>query len=582
MALVLGMAAAILLAVGSAVPVVDGASRGYSSTALLVVLSVLPMALVAVCLLRGRPVTVIGVLAGAAAIAPGRAILDMQLLTDPSSAARPELYRSVVFAMPGPAAGLWLLLAGHVATVAAGVVGLRALGPRSEPDARGGVSSGDARGLLLAGVFAAAVAAVGVMMKPFSTDDAFLPAGSAFESPALVLAGCLVLAFGLVVAAGLATSSGTTAIATGGLLGLAVAAVAVAVPNLVSGLAVTGVGLSAGPIVMLVGVAGLLVVARISTTGDRHAGETDDMARRVRSLSADAVERADGAGEAGEARLPGLRRLWTATGVLAVLTAAASLAGALTAQVVVVDGLPSPNSPSQWVLVVAGLLVGALGVAMFVPTLAGKVRPALSVCWAGVPLAATAVMTTAITASELGAAGLSPGPGVLWAALAVVGAVATACCSVVAGMVERDSGDAAEGDRPGPNLITPLVAGGILAVGGFGVPSILATDYVEPTLWSDFGTPSWGLLVAMLTVLGVCVLAPRCRPARATALLTGATCLAGLRVAELPLTMGIDGIHAGVGWWLALGCAAALLIATGIAPRTAPASVNRVTSAGRH
>jgi len=567
MALGLGVTAAVLLSLGAAIPVVADATRGYSSTAMLIALAILPIALVVVFVLRGRLVTAVGVLAGAAALAPGRAILDAQFLADPSAAARPELYRTEVFAVPGPGVGLWLLLAGHVATIAAGIVAVRALGPRSDSNEFGAGPGLNTRGLLLTATFAATVAAVGAMMRPFSTDDAFLPVGSAFESPGVVLAGCLVLAIALPVAAGLATSSGAVGLPTGGLLGLAAAVVAVALPNLVSGLVVDGLSVASGPIVMLVGAVGLVIVAFVAAgrapVGDRVSTGGVDGERLAEVVT--------GGDEAGVANLPGLRRLWFVTGVLAVVTAALSLVGALTSQVLIVGDLPGPESPWRWLLLVAGLLVGVPGLALFAPKLATVVRPALSVCWAGVPLAGTAVLTTAITATELRAAGLTPGPGVLWTALAIVAAVATACCSVVAGMVERDSEDIAESaDRPSPNATTPLVAGGILAIGGFGAPSILASDYVEPALWSNFGTPSWGLLLALVTVLGACFLAPKCRPARATALLAGATCVAGLRVAQYPLTDGVNGAHAGAGWWLALGCAVALLVATALAARPGP------------
>jgi hypothetical protein len=538
-ALVLGALAALLLTLGSVVPVVTGAVRGYASAPLLIVLAVAPMVLVGAFLMRGRQAAAVGVLAGFAALAPGRAVLDLQFVADPSLASRPELYGPEVFALPGPDAGLWLLLAGHVLVVAAGVVGVRAIGSRPEPGSAG-------RGLLPIGLVAAGVAAIGVMMAPFSGDDAFLPAGSAFERPALVLTGCLLLAFALPAAAGLAISSGTGGLSMGGLLGLGLAAATVALPELVSGLAVPRIGLSAGPIVVLVGALGFVVVAFLPGEGN-PAGVADD--------------------EAGEASLPGSPRLRMTTGALALVTMLAAIAGTFTTQVVVAGGLPGPESPSRWLLLVAGLLVGVLGAAMFVPGLAPAVRPVLSVAWAGVPLAATAVLTIAITATELGA-GLSPGQGVLWTSVAVVAAVATACLSVVAGMVERDDSEEAAELMPGPNMVTPLVAGGILAIGGFGTPSIVAPDYVEPALWSNFGTPSWGLLLALLTVLGACFLAPRSRPARATALLAGATCLAALRVLALPLTGDqIPGVHAGVGWWLALGCVVALAIATVLAPR---------------
>jgi len=407
------------------------------------------------------------------------------------------------------------------------------------------------RGGLVFGMFAAVLAAVGVMMAPFTSSDAFLPAGSAFESPALVLTGSLLLAFALPVAAVLLAGSGA-AVARGGLLGLGLAAAVAGLPNLVSGLSLPGVRLSAGPILVLVGAAGLIAAAFLpgATTDDP---DTDD--------------------EAGEVALPGIRRLRVVTGVLAVLTAAAAIAGALTPQVVLAPGIDGPQSPSRSAFLLAGVLVGVLGLLMFTATPAGYVRPALSVAWVVVPLAGTAVLTMAITATELGA-GLTPGPGVLWTALAIVGSAATACCSVVAGMVERDeTTDPAsafgEGQAvPGGSLLTPLVAAGILAIGAFGTPSIVAADYVEPALWSTFGTPSWGLLVALLTVLGACVLAPRCRPARAAALLAGAACVAGVRAAELPLAGDeIAGARAGLGWWLAIGCALALVIAAAMAAR---------------
>ncbi|GHF87973.1 hypothetical protein FHX82_000962 [Amycolatopsis bartoniae] len=538
-ALVLGALATLLLALGSVLPVVDGAVRGYPSAPLLIVLAVAPLALAGAFLLSGRVAAAAGVFAGVAALVPGRAVLDLQFIADPSAASRPELYRPEVFALPGAGVGLWLLLAGHVATVAAGIVAVRALGPR--PD-----SGSTERGLLPVGLVAAGVAAIGVMMAPFSGNDAFLPVGSAFERPTLVLTGCLLLAFALPAAAGLAISSGSAALSMGGLLGLGLAAATVALPELVSGAVVTGLGVSAGPVVVLVGALGLVVVAFLPSEGQPVAVSDD---------------------EAGEAKLPGSPRLQRVAGVLGVLTMLAAIAGTFTDQVIVTGELGGPQSPSRWLLLVAGLLVGVLGVAMFVPRLAPVLRPVLSVAWVGVPLAATAVLTTAITASELGA-GLSPGPGVLWTSVAAATAVAVAVVSVIAGMVERDDSDESLDVLLGPNMITPLVAGGILAVGGFGTPSIVAPDYVEPALWSNFGTPSWGLLLALLTVLGACFLAPRSRPARATALLAGATCVAALRVLALPLTGDqIPGAHAGVGWWIALGCVVALAIATVLAPR---------------
>lgn len=536
-ALALGVVAAVLLALGASVPVVTGAAPGFPSAPLLIALALAPMAVVVVFLLRGMTKAAAGVLAGAAALVPGRLAIDLEFLIDPSATGRPELYRPLVFALPGPAAGIWLLLAGLVATAAAGAFAV-AVG-RSRPESRDG-----GRARMVTGLLGAVVAAMGVVMTPFSSDDAFLPVGSAFERPAAVLAGCLLLAFALPVAAALSSTSAAET-ARGGLLGLAVGTAALGLPNLVAASTVSGLHPSPGPVFVLVGT-GVLVIAAF-LRGGRKAGF--------------AAGPMDEGSEAGVASLPGSSRLRVATGVLGLATMLTAFVGALTPQVEVAGGIPGPQSPSRWLLLAAGLLVGVPAVTLFVPRLAANFRPVLSVAWAGVALAATAVLTTAITASELGA-GLGPGPGVPWTAVAVVCAASTACCSVVAGMVERDDEEEGTDQAPGPNLLTPLLAGGILAIGAFGTPAIVAADYTEPALWPAFGTPSWGLLIALLTVAGACLLAPRCRPARAAALLAGAAGVAALRVVAVPLTAGlIPGAHAGVGWWLAVGCALALVLA---------------------
>lgn len=536
LALGLGALAAVLLALGALVPVVAGAVPGFASAPLLIVLALAPMVLVTVFLARGRSVAAVGVLAGTAALAPGRLVIDLEFLTDPSATARPELYRPEVFALPGPAAGIWLLLAGLVATAAAGGFALRAVGVRSDGRA--------SREVLLTALLGAMVAAVGVMMAPFSSDDAFVPVGSAFESPVLVLAGCLLMAFALPVAAAFSITSGTE-LTQGGLLGLGIGAATLALPNLVSGLAVPALGLAAGPVVMLVGTAGLVAVALVCRR-DAFTGSAQESI------------------EPGEASLPGSSRLRVVAGVLGLLTMVTALVGTLLPSVMISD-LPGPHSPARWLLFVAGLLVGVLGLTMFVPRLAESLRPALSVSWSGVALAATAVLTTAITASELGA-GLGPGPAVPWIAMSVVFAGATACCSVVAGMVERDDGEEPEELVPGPALLIPLLAGGLLAIGAYGMPSIVSPDYTEPALWSNFGTPSWGLLIALFTVLGVTWLALRSRPARASALLAGAAAVTLLRLLALPLAGGqIPGAHAGLGWWLTLVCAIAFAVAAAVA-----------------
>ncbi|MFF5986409.1 hypothetical protein [Prauserella flavalba] len=540
--------AAVLLAAGAVVPVVEGAEPGFAAAPLLIVLAVLPVAVAGAFAARGRPAVAAGALVAVAVLAPGRAVLDLQFLVDPSVAVRPELYLAKDLLLHPVAAGLWLLLAGHVATAVAGLLAFRAT--RGAEQDGGDETAGWRQRWLLVVVVAAVVAAIGLLMAPFGSTDVYLLARNAFEGPAVALTGYLLIACALPLFAALAVTSGNGGFARGGLLGLGIGVVTLAVPSLVAGVVLDAADLGAGPIVALAGAAGLLAVA-----GTRPAGEPD------------AGPEAD---EAAEARVPGRSRLLAATGVLAVVTAAAACLGATTAQLTTNGALPAPESPARWVLLVAGLLVGALGLAMFVPGVARVFRPALSVAWAGVLLAGTAVLDTAITAT--GVAGtLETGPGVLWTWLAMVAAAITACCSVVAGIVERedDEGYDREGGETGlagVNMLTPLAAAGVLAVAAFGTPVIVAPDYEAAGLWSAFGTPSWGLLAATLTVLGAVVLAPRSRPAPAVALLGGAACLLGLHAATLPLSSGdIEGATAGIGVWLALAGIVALIIAAVIA-----------------
>ncbi|MEU6640914.1 hypothetical protein ABZ863_00005 [Saccharomonospora sp. NPDC046836] len=544
--------AAVLLAAGAVVPVVEGAARGFGSAPLLIVLALLPVVLAAAAAARGRHASAAGVLAGAAALAPGRAVLDLQFAADPSVAVRPELYLPADLLEHSAASGLWFLLGGQVAALVAGALAVRAyrLAEDRDDSEEDGAVRWRQRWLLVV-VVAAGIAAIGVLMAPFSSADVYLLARNAFEGPAVALTGYLLIGCALPLAAALVVTSGNGEFARGGLAGLAAAALALALPGLIAGMTVDGLSVTAGPIVALAGVAGLVAV--VST---RPAAEAPDEPT---------------AHEAGEVSVPGRRRLLVATGLLAVLTAAAAVLGSVTPQLTVAGSLPAPESPARWVLLVAGLLVGFLGLATFVPPAAAVLRPVLSIAWAGVLLAGAAVLDTAITATGVTGA-VSAGPGVLWTWLAMCGAVVTACCSVVVGIVEREDADdigdidAAGAALPGLQLVVPLTAGAVLAIAAFGTPVVEAPDYVPAGLWSDFGTPSWGLLAALLTLLGAVALAPRSRPLPAAGVLAGAVCLLALHAAALPLSAGdIDGASAGIGLWFSVAGIVALASAAGIA-----------------
>lgn len=596
--------AAALTAVGATLPVVEGAEPAFTSAPLLGVLAFVPVAVAIALMLSTKRSAAAGVLVGGAVLVPGRIVLDLQFVADPSVASRPELYLPVDLVTRAPATGLWLLLAGQLAAAVAGVLALRTVSRRyaaartqGPVDSAAAVSdSSDSSDLsesarsvepqdskeleeseeartqrwrqrwLLVVVVAAVVAACGLLMAPFGSEDVYLLARNAFEGPTAALAGYLLLACALPIGASfLVTSSATVDFARGGLAGLAVGVMALAVPHLASGVSAEVVDLSAGPIVALVGALGLLAVA---ATRPRDPGESASSAEL------------DQPGHAPQASVPGQHRLQVVTGALAALTAAVAVAGSLAAQVSTGSSVEAPESPARWLLLSSGLLLGVLGASMFVPAVAAAVRPTLSVMWVGVLVAGTAVLDTAITATGVPGT-LSAGPGVLWTWLAMLAALVTACCSAVTGVVERENAEATavEGaiTRAGLNMLTPLAATGILAIAAFGMPVIVAPDYVEPGLWSDLGTPSWGLLAGVITVLGALVLAPTSRPARAAAMLVGVALVLALRAATLPLSQGhIDGAGAGPGLWLALAGVVSALVAAAIAVADARGGYARV------
>src|SRR5215207_8703145 len=127
----LGAAAlgAVLLAVAPALTLAvagDGASTApaFPAGPMLAALELGTAALAWALAFKGRPGMSAGVLAGLAALAPGRALLDLQLLVAPWRAARPELLVSTSLAPLRPGAGAWALVLGHLATAVAGVLAL--------------------------------------------------------------------------------------------------------------------------------------------------------------------------------------------------------------------------------------------------------------------------------------------------------------------------------------------------------------------------------------------------------------------------------------------------------------------------
>lgn len=535
-ALASGVAGGLLLAVGALLPVVSPATpAGFAAGPLLFVLGLLPAGVAVVLAARGSAAAVGGVLLAAALFAPGRALADAQLGIEGSAAARPE------FAMPTSLVhlhggiGLWLLLAGHLLTLLGGVLAT-GVGDLGDPADRTERTPGSYQGPVLLALGLGAVAAVGLVAAPFTSSSPFLLARGVLDLPATPLIGGLLIAVAVPLAATIAVTSTDPAIAKGWLLGAAAAVLAIALPRLVSGIAVPDLGPAWGPYAAVVAAAALVVFGLITDRAVAPGGDT---------------------AEPADLTLPTQSRLHLATGVAGLLAAGAALVGADTSLFLLPPDLPPTTDVAGRLLIPAAALIGICAVGMLVPRWAPAVRPAFAVAWAGVVLAGTTAFDTALTANQI--TGVRIGPGFWASALAMLAALAGACCAGLAGGVERDDVDLSR-LRWHPGVVGPAVAGALLAVGAFGLPALEAPGFTEPGLWSHFTFASLGLVFGVVAVVAAALLAPRCRPQRAAALLFGAAGVLLVRVLTFPLTHHIAGAHVtfGPGFVLALAGLVAL------------------------
>ncbi len=547
---------ALALTAAAFVPVSPAAAAGFAAWPWLAVLALAPVVAAGSAVVGGKPGLAKGLLLGLAALAPGRLLLDLQFAVNGPLTIRPELYFPDRF-IGGSAvgAGFWLLVAGEVLTGAAGIAAWRAARTYEEPERR--------RWRLLVPLLAV-TASVGLLTAPVGSDNGFLLARSAFEGPWPALGGYLLLAAALPLAAALALASPSESAAKGTLLGLTAAAFGVALPPVLAGLARDDLHVAWGPVVVLGATA---ITAGLAFTRLTEAPEPTER----------------------DVKIAGVFWWRLTTGVLGLATAVAAVIGTFAPQVAVTalnPGAETPvsaaaESPARWFLLAAALVVAVLALGTLVPKTAAGARPVLGLAWAGIVLAGTAVLNTALTATQAGnlagfggadlggTSGATPvftydlGAGAAWTFVALVLAALVALAAVGTGVVERE--DAGNGTEPGKDVLTPVVAGGVLAVAAFGLPVFSVPGYVAPGLWSNFDTPSWGLLTAVAVVLGAAALALRSRPKPAAALLTGAALLTALHAAELPLVGGALGdASPSTGFWLALAAVAALLVAAGV------------------
>lgn len=517
---------------------------GYSALPLLIALAVLPAVLAVGAIVAGRPVFAAGVLMGFALLAPGRAVADLQLAWDALLASRPELLVPTSLAPMSPAAGLWILLAGHVLVALAGLL---AVGAGAQPGSAyaeelevpaGTSDRGGRRYLIGWALVCGTVATGGLLLPAFYSHDAFQLTPEVVVSPSLVLAGGLLTIAAVVLGCVVFTASAVPpALARGGLVGLFAGVAAVTMPAIVAGLAVPRLDPAPGPYIAL-GATGLLVlIVYLRSEG------------RVREADHSRTE-----------LLLEANRLHLLAGALGIVAGLAALAGGLGTQLVVEAGLEQPESFANRQLVPAGVIVGLLGAALLVGRWSAAVRPAFTVSLAAVLVVGAGTLDAALTG-----AGISPdvhvGFGVWATGVAMALAVVAAICAGVAGSAERDEVDLTEGRLNQP-VVVPAGAAGVLAIGAFALPAVRAPDFAAPGIWSDFRLGSWGLLLGLGVVIAVCVLAPLSRAERGASLLLGAAAVVGVHLLEFPLTSGrAAGATPGPGTWLSAACLVALLIA---------------------
>lgn len=538
----------------------------FTSWPLLLVLALIPTALSAA-LLRRKPGVAAAVLLGPAVLAPGRFVQDMQLVVDASYAARPELLHADTLEPLAPAAGTWVLLAGHVLTTIAGALAVIAGGKlfdRTGGAAFGAADSDRARarkqGLLALVLCASVVASVGALMGPFTSTDPYLLAKPAVDAPAAVGIGSLLLALALLTAAGVVAGSTDPDLVRGGLLGLAAALVAVAVPPLVAVAVLVQLQLGWGPV--------LVLLAAVALVGLAFPGGKSP-------------ERA-----AAEPRLPALTKLLTAAGALAVLSGALAIAGALTPHLQMPSYLDDPSPYPARLLLPGGVVLVLLGAGLLIrrkPTAprsaiptgsqdtanaqraAAALRPALTVAWAMLPLGGAAALDAVLMATQLASAEARAGAWLSGAAMLL--AMAAAVVAAVAGAVERDDVDLTEQDWR-PSVAVPAAIAAVLSLGAVFLPVLTAPDYTPPGIFTEFSTSSWGLIATGAAALAALVLAPRCRPPRAVALLGGAALVMSVRVLEFPITSGrFEGAAPGLGLWFAIAAVLAIAVTAGFAAR---------------
>jgi hypothetical protein len=555
--LVLGMGFAV---VAPRLPVVQTSAAAGSGEVLggpafgvwplLVVLAVIPPVLAVVLMLAHQRAAALGLVAVGGLVAGCRFVADLALLVSPLSADRAELWvpHGIDPVRAGP--GVWLLLAGELCTAAAGALALvesaRCQGGHGL-DVPPGLPRAT-RPVVPVAISFAVIAAAGLLAAPMRSSNPYVSARSAFDAPAAVSLGGFALAAGIVLAIGLAGSSPDHRVTVAGLVAGALAILGIALPRIVVAALAPHLGVAPGPVVALLGAAGLAASARWVSVRAWSRTSTATGPAWPRPMLAESAR--------------------VLAGLLCLTSGGCAISAYFLHPLRLAGGLPEPRIPTTGLLLCTGLVVGSVGWLTAMPRRGPLLRPALAVVAMAMPLAA-AEYVAAVT-GVLDLAGVDAGIGSWLAVAAVLTALAGALLSVVSGGFERDDVDLTGRSFSGPTA--PVAAGAaVLAVPAFTLPLINGAGRgITGVIQGPFGLPSWALLAAMAVTVGVGLLGPRCRPIPGAVLYTGGCLLLVLRLARVPFgprPLPATGLAEGA--WASVLCLLLLLAAATIAVHTA-------------
>ncbi|TCO65462.1 hypothetical protein EV192_1011254 [Actinocrispum wychmicini] len=563
-AVVVAALAAGLLSVGPFVGVVSPElTPAYHSGFLLVLLAAVPVVLAVGLLVGGRAVGAAGVLVGSALLGLGRVFRDLQLVSGPLVASRPELAVATSLAPLKAGTGTWLLIAGNALTLVAGMLVIVRAGarPGSVVAVEFEEDGGQRRQLLAGGLVFGGLATLGLLMPAFYSDNAFVLTPDLMNGPGMAAAGGWLMAAAALFGSVLAATSQSPKFGRGVLLGLGVAVLGVLLPSQIAAAAVEWLQTDGLSVVATVGAIGLIGTA-VWPAGYVPWRQSETKLGTLTTYRSHVV-----------------------AGVLAILAGITGLLGRA-ADLVVVErptdkpitqtdllillSRVRPQSYADRLLLPAGLLLLVLGVLLLIKPIAAAVRPALSVGWVAMPLAGLGALDAVVTATNTSTA-IRSGTGVVWTVIAVVLAIAAAVFAGAAGGLERDTLEQDEERRTNIVLAAPIVAAAMFAVGAFGLPTMRAAEFAAPGLWQNLRLASWGLLLAVVAILIAIGIATRSRPGRAAMLLLGAAAVVGVHAMEFPLTSArAAGAEVGPGTWLSLACIAALVISAFVALAVRP------------